>query len=550
MSHLCLVQIGPVQPFIAAARRIQDLYVGSALLSAVAAAGVQAARAEGGDLIFPVAQNEQWPASVPHRFVFTTEHDPEVVCARISAAMRAYWRQEVVERVRHFLRELLRAGHWEARFDAQSEQWPEITWVAVRYDPTCHGACFAAASRAMAARRRVSAIAVERDTPGTQKCTLTGASAALLKDANEWEPVRKAVQPQQEPNDELYVIRNNENLGALAAIKRLARHAGWRAPAAKEAALKNANTSALAIASGKAWDRDWRAPAEAGDERHPRYLAVLHLDGDHMGDLLAAQQRSEHHRAISAALADFADNIVPVIVKDHCGILIYAGGDDVLALLPANSALPCAAALNEGFRTHMRACLERIGSARSVSASAGISIVPYKHPLDLALDAAREAEKLAKQDYKRNAVVVREQRGEIRLAGARWQIPSTDKDVDTTIAGLVATLTEGFMPGADGTALWSSSLGYDLQVLAHQLGTPAPETPESERHIMAQACEAEVRRILRRRFSASLSQATAREKFDDLAQRLIAFGVAPSCGWETLAHWVILARFLREEKIA
>ncbi|MFQ3646977.1 MAG: type III-B CRISPR-associated protein Cas10/Cmr2, partial [Anaerolinea sp.] len=43
MTHLYLFQIGPVQAFIAQARRTQDLLVGSRILSDLASAGIKAA---------------------------------------------------------------------------------------------------------------------------------------------------------------------------------------------------------------------------------------------------------------------------------------------------------------------------------------------------------------------------------------------------------------------------------------------------------------------------------------------------------------------------
>jgi CRISPR-associated protein Cmr2 len=523
-THLCLVQIGPVQPFIAAARRIEDLYIGSALLSAVARAGAQAASDAGGDLIFPIARNGRLPISVPHRFVFLKDRDPLAACHAVKDAMQRFWSQQIVAPVQNFLRQYLGGGSWEERLTEQSAQWPEITWVAVPYDPIHHGKCFDAASRAMAARRQASVIAPVKDTTGEEKCTLTGASPALLPNAAAWEPVRRKVQSYVWESDEPFVIRANENLGALAAIKRLA---GRALPDELWAqALRTYHLSAQAIARGKALEPDWQAPKVHDEQRQPLYLGVVHLDGDHMGDLLAVQTTAEGHRAISMALARFAEEIVPPIVHEHKGVLIYAGGDDVLALMPAARAVPCAAALHQRFRESMQPF--RGGS----SASAGISIAPYNYPLDLALDTARAAEKRAKEEYKRAAVVVREQRGEIRDAGAKWRVPAAE---DGSIADLVADLIKGFTPGADSTAQWSSSLGYDIATLVHQLGS-APD--------LADARKAEVTRLLRRRLTSSIPQAAAQAVVEKMAKRLITFGEAAECGWESLAHWIILARFL------
>lgn len=48
------------------------------------------------------------------------------------------------------------------------------------------------------------------------------------------------------------------------------------------------------------------------------------------------------HMAITTALGNFARDFVPDIVETtYHGELVYAGGDDVLALLPTRHALPC-----------------------------------------------------------------------------------------------------------------------------------------------------------------------------------------------------------------
>lgn len=81
--------------------------------------------------------------------------------------------------------------------------------------------------------------------------------------------------------------------------------------------------------------------------------------------------------------------------------MIYAGGDDVLAILPARTALVCAGELSRTFRKNYekpngeprRECL-LMGEKASVSG--GLAIVHYKEDLRFALEAARKAEKAAK----------------------------------------------------------------------------------------------------------------------------------------------------------
>ena len=55
MSHLMIIQIGPVQEFIASARRSRDLWYGSWMLSELSKAAAKAIVDSGGQLIFPAS---------------------------------------------------------------------------------------------------------------------------------------------------------------------------------------------------------------------------------------------------------------------------------------------------------------------------------------------------------------------------------------------------------------------------------------------------------------------------------------------------------------
>ena len=57
-----------------------------------------------------------------------------------------------------------------------------------------------------------------------------------------------------------------------------------------------------------------------------------------------------YHAALSEALANFSLYCAGSIVRAFGGQLIYAGGDDLLAMVPAQNALDCAQALQLSFR--------------------------------------------------------------------------------------------------------------------------------------------------------------------------------------------------------
>lgn len=102
------------------------------------------------------------------------------------------------------------------------------------------------------------------------------------------------------------------------------------------------------------------------------------------------------HAALSEALANFALHFVPNIIQKHHGTLIYAGGDDVLALLPTSQALACALELRQTFQKDWDDERERLLPGASATVSAGLAVVHYKEDLRFALNQARKAEKAAK----------------------------------------------------------------------------------------------------------------------------------------------------------
>jgi CRISPR-associated protein Cmr2 len=141
------------------------------------------------------------------------------------------------------------------------------------------------------------------------------------------------------------------------------------------------------------------------------YFAVLAFDGDNMGKHLRCLDSDVKHTRFSKELGEFALNKVRPVVESHDGRVIYAGGDDVLALLPADTALPCAEALQKVFH-----------ATTGQHASAGIAIAHYKNPLQDVVRAAQAAEKRAKQKLGRAAVAITllKRSGETVEWGCQW----------------------------------------------------------------------------------------------------------------------------------
>lgn len=141
------------------------------------------------------------------------------------------------------------------------------------------------------------------------------------------------------------------------------------------------------------------------------YAVILKADGDRMGELLGRAKTANDSQEISRALHGFACSVRRT-VREHRGHAIYAGGDDVLALLPLDSAVACAAHLADDFRKAMGGVASRLGVAagESPTLSVGLGIGHLVEPLGGLRARADAAEKHAKGDGladPRNALAIR-----------------------------------------------------------------------------------------------------------------------------------------------
>lgn len=128
------------------------------------------------------------------------------------------------------------------------------------------------------------------------------------------------------------------------------------------------------------------------------FYAVLLMDGDELGIHMSDGTKQAD---ITKGLAQFT-NKVPDIVKEHNGFLVYAGGDDVMALLPLEDALKCAAAL----RAHYLRCFD--ANTIPTTLSGAIEYAHIKMPLGKVLHDAHDLlDNLAKDGRGRDAIACR-----------------------------------------------------------------------------------------------------------------------------------------------
>jgi CRISPR-associated protein Cmr2 len=186
------------------------------------------------------------------------------------------------------------------------------------------------------------------------------------------------------------------------------------------------------------------------------YYAVFQADGDGMGSLIdaMASQGPAQHAALSDALSGFATQ-AGRLVEAAQGSLIYAGGDDVLALLPLHTALACVGQLSASYKAH----LSSFGPAATLSG--GLVIAHFLTPLQDTLLAARQTEKAAKALTGKDALAISLRRRSGAPLGVLGRVGPLTEALDT----LITLYLQDELPG---------KLAYDVRVLAGDLGPAAP----------------------------------------------------------------------------
>lgn len=133
------------------------------------------------------------------------------------------------------------------------------------------------------------------------------------------------------------------------------------------------------------------------------YYALLLMDGDRLGKLL----RSLGEQRVSESLAKFVEK-VQKIVRCNNGVTIYAGGDDVLAMLPATQAIQCARNLRDAYDKAFRDLVDTNKKHETpTTASCAIVFSHYHNPLRGVMELARkELDETAKEENGRNSLAL------------------------------------------------------------------------------------------------------------------------------------------------
>ena len=184
------------------------------------------------------------------------------------------------------------------------------------------------------------------------------------------------------------------------------------------------------------------------------FYALLLADGDRLGRLASILAG----RALGTALHAFIGE-ARTLVDTHHGVTIYAGGDDVLAMLPIRGALDCAQALSDAYRNAFAGT-----AAKDVATlSAAVVFAQIRLPLSQVLgEAHRLLDDVAKERNGRDslAVAVLKPGGPYCEWATAWTRPGPDGEAPAIC--LLNALARRLAPGTATPGL-SSALVYRIR---------------------------------------------------------------------------------------
>ena len=522
MPQLIEIAFGPVQDFIAAARRTADLWAGSRLLSEVARAAGQSLLVDGAQLIYPaeerIRNRESHQSNISNVLlaqIDAADAQPAEIATRAIAAARRVLTdkgEDALKRHPGLRQDIFRAQLQDA-LEAYAA-WAEFTGELDYKDG------YKNLKKTFAQRKNTrDFLPFSDDCQPLPKNSFDGLRETVLPEEKHWRGKWRELRLNAgEQLDALGVLKRmigREDEGKFTPLTRLAAH-DWLCQLnsidletlgnAYEALVKHGIATRVQSNEGayRAFPYDARllyqerlqgayAEAEECDEPqaakddlkqlekiarpiwrkygHPLpYAAILVADGDRMGKFVAAAQTAEHHGTLTLALTKFADEAIK-ICRDGSGQAVYAGGEDVMALLPLSAILTVPAELSRQFGNDIAALskeLSDLGHAEQApTLRVGVAIAHILQPLGTIRNFGNAAEKYAKglsgTDQQGNALGLRLHIRAGHVLSLRLPFQAEGDGEDTVI------LKNWIRAYKKGT--FSTRLGYEMRGLADRIRT-------------------------------------------------------------------------------
>jgi len=472
IQYLFLFTVGPVQSFIAQARKTQDLYAGSRILAELVFDAADCAQKHQVELIFP--RNIKKGSSVPNRFIGKisgiSESEMQAIGEEVEQIVQAKFKN-LAEKA---LREAKVTG--SKAFDQQIANHLEINWLfhpiqgedddAYR-DAYIEIETFLASVKNARVFQQYDYTAPQTWGEKGRKCSLDGERNALFfgEETNpNYSRQGKIV------NKGGFWLNQNEGLSAVSFTKRGFKEEGKTKefPSTAEVAIMNVTSrkgSSFELFRKCLGDIEFDAQLcykenitekylskngyvlkcdiqslqnlRAGafpDSELSSYYALVAFDGDKMGKFLSGHPSVfkgtdliKFQGDLSARLSEFAKAVEEYFKNEDKGAIVYTGGDDFLGFVNLVSLFDVMRWLRETFHNMVSKPLSENGyfvQDTKFTFSAGIAIAHYKTPLDIVLKKARELEKMAKNDGDRDAfaIGVMKKSGECHETCYQWEL--------------------------------------------------------------------------------------------------------------------------------
>ena len=485
MTYLFLFTIGPVQSFIAQARKTQDLYAGSRILSDLIYHAMWWATNEWKNhnnvsIIYPYFTSKE-KGSYPNRFV--TQYSGDDV--------REFGEALKCEVYRFFHEGIVYKSIGKEAYKVCEHQiidFLEIYWVAVSSSDN-YQESMTRVEKELAAIKNYRAFKQLPLPESGRKCALNGFYNALFycKTAKDGDDVGRKKHLDAkckifESNDNLSKLQAGEGLCGISFVKRKYSNAPSFDSTADIALMHTINTlqrneegkkaledfakhfdKNLSNMNGQLFFREnlnydyLTSQGENNKDIHValrsldkieqlagreslklhRYYAMLVFDADNMGKKISSCQSIDAHKKLSEKLVAYAA-CAKRIIDNKYGKSIYAGGDDFLGMLTLRTIFCALKDLRQKFADDFE---------EELTFSAGVCIAHYKTPLGEVLNYARSMEKKAKKHRDEKdclGIAVLKHSGEIHETILPWKIE--DKWITEILSGITKELDSNFSP--------------------------------------------------------------------------------------------------------
>lgn len=545
-TYLFLLTISPVQSFIAQARKTQDLYAGSRILSALVRTGMNEFNFEE-DIIFPKSKTGK---SLPNRFIakFTgTKEEARKKGEDVKQAIETEWK--------NIADTTLIGTSYANGFNEQIKQHLDIHWAFEKIENNNYKTAYKNIESLIGAIKNVRPFEqYSYNGIGEQgrKCSIDGQNNALFfgnetrknlyGDKSKWNPNAVLLEKK------MAKVIPNEGLSAISFVKRFYKseeddfkNFPSTAKVAlmqdikklkKDSALKSVYAAYKGFFSNGDFDEQLlfeenlntsyfdkkglkeyisklneikKSHSKISSFLKQKYYAIILFDGDKMGKWLSGdnlegdykhKDLQTFHKEFSKLLSAFGEKATAYVnPTEHNGQTVYAGGDDYLGFVNLECLFKVMTELRQLFEKFVAKPL-RDGNytKKNITFSAGIVVASYKMPLSEVLKKAREVEKIAKNKADRNAFAfsVMKSSGEIQQATFKWDDDELASK-DSSNWEHLQTITD-FLREEKFSNKFISSLSKELYQLAGtELNSVSKSFP-----VLNGAIETEIKRLVKR----------------------------------------------------